>query len=196
MPFVQVAQGKIVSGRLQDCLEGSEPYQLRELHRSSVLGRHGLDRVEGDMQRGRLQVGQVHRDLGLATYKEPQRLDAGQTTVALPHLRGDCPGNAHVGGVEVGVERDQKRTGAYDHSTRSRVELGRTVVRLPDRVLYAGGETLVAALADVGQVAPVGSGSCGLVEVDGDSEGTDPLPRRAGEPGCVIERGAFEGDEG
>src|SRR5215207_191784 len=196
VPVFELAKPQVVPGDLQDSFQGREPDELGGLDGSPAIGRRGPHGFEGDGNRGNLEIGQVHRDLGLATHRKAERLHARQPAVALPHLEGYGPGDLDVGGVEVGVEGHEEGSGTDRDGSPVGIQLRWPIVRLPERIFQASGETLVAAAPDVGQVAPVWGGRGGLVEVDGEAESPQPLPRPAGEPGRVLERRPFERDEG
>src|SRR3712207_4825614 len=114
--------------------------------------------------------------------------------ISLPPGYGS--GHADVFGVKVGVEGNEEGARAHGHGSSARVELGWTIVRLPEWITHAGGEALVTPATDVREVPPVRSGRRGLVEVDGEAQGTDFLPRQPGQPGGILERRTLERHEG
>ena len=63
---IQSPQAEVVAGRLQYRLQRREADELGRLYGGAEAGRGRPDGFQGDGDRGLFQVGQVHRDLGLA----------------------------------------------------------------------------------------------------------------------------------
>ena len=173
--------------------KGNQPDQLGARHPEAAGVGAAADFVEGGVDGGDRQVGQVHGDLGHAVFRDVpadrldrlegtwvhdrlarrvgdrlsrQRVPLAPGAPRLPHIERDGVGPAGGSGVEVDVVGHQEAPGANDRRSTRRLELGRPIVGPPLGPLQLLGQSLVLTGPDDGEVAPGGVGLGGLVEVD------------------------------
>ena len=108
-----------------------EAHQLRADDLRPALVRLELDPLDDLVERGGLEVLDVHRDLDDpgARQVEPERPDAREAAPRLADECGDLLGGAEFA-PQVDVERDQRPPSADDHAARTGIELARAEIRL------------------------------------------------------------------
>ena len=196
MMGIQFPQSEVVAGRLQYCLQRRQADELGRLYRGAEIGRRRANGFQGHRDGGLFEVGQVHRDLSLAADTEAERPYGRKAAAALPDLSGHRSCYLDVVCIQVRVESDQERTGADGDGPSVGVECPRPVIRLPQGVIEAGCDALVAAPPDVGEGSAVLGRRGRTVEEDRKSQGAQALAGPVCQPDGIIHRGAFQGHEG
>ena len=112
-------------------------------------------------------------------------------------LEGDVRGRGFVAGVQRDVVGDEELAGADGRGAGLGVEPRRPGVRLPTGIGQFLRQPFVLALADVGQICPLGRRGRRLVEIDGNRQFlADPPADLPGDLGAVLHRHALDRDEG
>ncbi len=212
---------EVVAAGHEERFLGDEADELAPGHAQAELAGQPDGFVEDDVDRRRLVVREVDRDLGhpvildvpadgldlLELARDLDRVAAGVLDdvavlvalgpAALAQAQGDLVGQLAVAGVEVEVVGDQELAGADDGRPGLGIEDGLAEIRGPARVLELLGKPFVFAGPDRGQVPALGLAGRGLIEVDGNAQlGGDPAPELAGQPDAVLHRHAGDRDEG
>ena len=114
----------------------------------------------------------------------------------LPQLEGDVRGMGLIRGVQRDVVGHQEFPGADDGGAGPGVVAGREVW-LPLGILELPFQSLVLAPANLGEVAALGPGGSGFVEIhrNGQLPG-HTVPQAAGQLGAVLHAHPFHGHEG
>src|ERR1051326_5908541 len=204
--------------------------QYRERHEADDLGAGSAEaavprplvaRIEGEMERRDIEVGEVDRYLCGAELRDhpsdrfhrlenarlPDRIalrvdDRVSLLIALhPPALADVERHARreplVHRVQVHVVCDEELARADDGGAALRDELGRTEVGLPVVMRDLLFQPFVLSLANVGEVAAVRRARGELVEIDGELQlGANALAEAAGEDGAFIHRHVGDGNEG
>ena len=155
----------------QDCALRDESDDLALLDLDAPRSGSGLHGGEYRGGRGRIDVQQVHRDLGLAVHLEPGRLNRRQPAARRADLLRNLLGDSDIPRVEIDVERHQEgprpdrgRPGGRMDAFRPEVRIGSGIP--PDPV----SQTLELPFPDVGQALPLRPGRGAGVEIDRDPE--------------------------
>ena len=190
----QVARGGLEQGALGDEADDLAPGG-RHTQRLGLQPHHLVRAV----QRGDVEVHEVHRDLRLAVDLHAEALHALEAAGGPTHRLGDALGDGEVLlAAEVDVESDEEgaradHRGAGSRMDRVRAEVGDAVGIGADLLL----RLLELAASDVGEIHAVGARGRAFVEEDGDAEFlADACAEGAGEDDAVLHRRAFERDEG
>ncbi len=125
---MQIPYGGVDQGLLRDQAD-----QLAVGDGCSVALGLAADHLDHPVDRRAFEVGQVHRDLGLAVDQQPKPLNVAQPAGAVPDGLADLLGDRNVFGVQIDVVGHQELA-RPDHGRAGFAQLGGAEVRLAIRV--------------------------------------------------------------
>ncbi len=151
------------------------------------------------MERGLLEIGEVHRDLDHITREKrhSKGFHGGKTSAAGADAAGDGLSNREVFGFQIDIEGDQNFACSYDNGPGGRVKSGTAEIGSFSRIMENGfAKPLKLAAPDVLEGDAFWASGSGSVEVHGNSNfAADAFAGTVGEGGAIFERGGSERHE-
>ncbi len=187
-----VERGKLQQpgGRLLQCAPRDQTDQFALCDFNAAFGGEASDGLVSHMERGLIEVGEVHGHLNLPARgkSKAKRLEGGEPSTAGSDGASDVLGDAQIGGVKVYVESDQEFACTHDDRACRGMKGGATEIRLPGFVqenFFADAFKLTAANIFEAQSCGLARGR--LIEVDRD---TGLTPDTLAGAMCDIDAGA------